>query len=94
MNFTLIIVVLIIILAAIHGFKKGMLKEVSGLISWAITLFVMSLVIMLYTSFCANQSKNTVFTIIILVAVAVVYSVIKMILKPIKLVGARLKVGF
>ena len=85
MNFTLIIVALIIILAAVHGFKKGMTEEVSGLISWAVTLFVMSLVIMLYTSFRANESKNTIFTIIILVVVAIVYSVIKIFLKPIKL---------
>ena len=87
MNFTLIIVTLIIILTAVHGFKKGMAKEVSGLISWAVTLFVMSLVIMLYTSFHANESKNTVFTIIILAAVVIVYSIIKMFLGPVKLVA-------
>ena len=86
MNITLIIVALIIILTAVHGFKKGMTKEVSGLISWAVTLFVMSLVIMLYTSFHASESKNTIFTIIILAAVVIVYSIIKMFLKPIKLV--------
>ena len=86
MNFTLIIVVLIIILSTVHGFKKGMTKELSGLISWAVTLFVMSLMIMLYTSFHANQNKNIVFTIIILAVVAIIYSAIKMFLKPIKLV--------
>mgnify|MGYP003309156691 CR=1 FL=1 len=87
MNFTLIIVTLIIILTAVHGFKKGMTKEVSGLISWTVTLFVMSLVIMLYTSFHANESKNAVFTIIILAAVVIVYFIIKMFLKPMKLVA-------
>lgn len=86
MNFTLIIVCLIIVLAAIHGFKKGMTKEVSGLISWAVTLFVMSLVIMLYTSFHANEGKNTIFSIIILVAVVLIYSIIRFFLKPVKLV--------
>ena len=87
MNFTLIIVTLIIILTAVHGFKKGMTKEVSGLISWTVTLFVMSLIIMLYTSFHANESKNAVFTIIILAAVVIVYFIIKMFLKPMKLVA-------
>ena len=86
MNITLIIVALIIILAAVHGYKKGMTKEVSGLLSWTVTLFVMSLIIMLYTSFYASESKNTIFTIIILGIVAIVYFVIKMFLKPIKLV--------
>ncbi len=87
MNYTLIIVFLIIVLAAIHGFKKGMTKEISGLISWAVTLFVMSLIIMLYTSFNANEGKNTIFTIIILAAVAIVYSIIKLFFKPVKLVS-------
>lgn len=87
MNLTLIIVFLIFILAMIHGFKKGMTKEISGLISWAVTLFVMSLVIMLYTSFRANESKNMVFTMIILVTVAAVNGIIRLFLKPIKLVA-------
>jgi len=86
MNLTLIIVFLIFILTMVHGFKKGMTKEISGLISWAVTLFVMSLVIMLYSSFRANESKNMVVTIIILAAVAVVNGVIRLFLKPIKLV--------
>lgn len=86
MNFTLIIVILIFILAIVHGFKKGMTKEISGLISWAVTLFVMSLVIMLYTSFRANESINVIFTIIILMVVAGVNGMIRLFLKPIKLV--------
>ena len=86
MNFTIIIVFLIFLLTIVHGFKKGMIKKISGLVSWAVTLFVMSLVIMLYTSFRANESKNMVFTIILLVAVAVVNGVIRLFLKPIKLV--------
>ena len=87
MNFTLIIVFLIIIVAAAHGFKKGMTKEVSGLISWAVTLFVMSLIIMLYTSLNANESKNIVFTIVILAMVVMIYSAIRFFLKPVKLVA-------
>ena len=86
MNFTLIIVVLIIIMAAVHGYKKGITKELSGLISWAVTLFVMSLIIMLYTSFNANESKNIIFIIIILAAVVIIYSIIRLFLKPVKLV--------
>lgn len=91
MNFTLIIVLLIFILAMVHGFKKGMMKEVSGLISWIVTLFVISLIVMLYTSFRDNESKNMIFTIILLLAVAVVNGVIRLFLKPVKL-AAKLPV--
>lgn len=85
MHFTLVIVFLIFVLTMVHGFKKGMTKEISGLISWIVTLFVMSLVIMLYTSFRANESKNIIFTIVILGIVALVNGIIRLFLKPIKL---------
>ena len=85
MNVTLITVLLIFVLAMVHGFKKGMMKEISGLISWIVTLFVISLIVMLYTSFRANESKNMVYTIFLLLAVAVVNGVIRFFLKPVKL---------
>ncbi|MBR4983368.1 MAG: CvpA family protein [Lachnospiraceae bacterium] len=87
MNFTLIIVFLIIIFAAVHGYKKGITKELSGLISWAVTLFVIALVIMLYTSFHNNDGKNTVFTVIVLVVIAAIYSVVRFILIPAKFIA-------
>lgn len=87
MNYTLIIVLLIIILTTIHGFRKGFTKEISGLISWTITLFVMSLIIMIYTSFNNNEGKNTIVSIIILVAVEMIYSVVRIILNSAKFIS-------
>ena len=87
MNFTLIIVLLILILAAVHGYKKGITKELSGLISWAVTLFVIALVIMLYTSFQNNEGRNTIFTIILLIIVGMIYSVVRFVLKPAKFIA-------
>ena len=87
MNITLIIVLLIIIIASVHGFKKGITKELSSLISWVVTLFVMSLVIMLYTSFNNNETKNTIFTVIILAVVGIIYSVVRFVLKPAKFIA-------
>ena len=84
---TLLIVFFIIILAMIHGFKKGFTKEISSLISWAVTLFVIALVIMLYTSFHNNDGKNTVFTVIVLVVIAAIYSVVRFILIPAKFIA-------
>lgn len=87
MNFTLIIVLLILILAAVHGYKKGITKELSGLISWAVTLFVMALIIMLYTSFQNNEGRNTIFTVILLIIVGMIYSVVRFVLKPAKFIA-------
>ena len=71
----------------IHGYKKGLTKELSSLISWAVTLFVMTLVIMLYTSFSASEGKNMILTIVVLVITGVVYSVIKFVFKPAKIIA-------
>ena len=87
MNLTLLVVALIIVLAMIHGFKKGLTKEISSLISWAVTLFVMSLVIMLITSFRASQGKNMMITIVILVITGMVYSIVKFVFKPAKVIA-------
>lgn len=87
MNITLIIVFLIIIGKAYFGFKKGMTKEISGLISWILILFIMSIVIMLYTSFFANEAGNTIFSVIILVAIAILSGIIRLVLKPVKLIS-------
>ena len=87
MNITLIIVLLIVIISSVHGFKKGITKELSSLISWVVTLFVMSLVIMLYTSFNNSETKNTIFTVIILAVVGIIYSVVRFVLKPAKFIA-------
>lgn len=84
---TLLIVFFIIILAMIHGFKKGFTKEISSLISWAVTLFVMTLVIMLYTSFSASEGKNMIMTTVMLVVTGIIYSIIKFVFKPAKIIA-------
>ena len=84
MNITLLLIIFIFILAIVHGFKKGFTKEISALISWAVTLFVMSLIIMLYSSFRSSEGKNIIFTIIFLIATSVIYALIRFVFKPAK----------
>ena len=87
MNLTLIIFFALIVLMAWKGFKKGATKELTNLISWTVTLFVMSLVIMLYTSLTSKETRNSVYTIIILIAVSIVYGVVKIFLKSVKILS-------
>ena len=87
MNITLIIVILLMIGKAISGFRKGMVKQITGLIAWTVTLFVMSVIIMLYTSFYANEARNTIYSILILIAVGFVYGIIRFVLKSAKLIS-------
>ena len=85
MNITILLILCIFLLSIVHGYKKGFTKEISGLVSWTVTLFVVSLVIMLYSSFSDGESKNVIYTIIFLAVTGVIYSAIKFIFKPAKI---------
>lgn len=87
MNITLIGFIILMLAMVSRGFKKGMVKEITGLISLAVTLFVVSLIIMLYTSFHAEETENMIVTVIILVVVSLIYSLVKIFLKSAKLLS-------
>ncbi|MCI5585476.1 MAG: CvpA family protein [Lachnospiraceae bacterium] len=87
MNITLIIVFLILILFCLRGCHRGMTKEISGLIAWAVTLFVISLIIMLYSSLKTSETRNTIYSIIILVLIGFIYGVVRFILKSAKFIS-------
>lgn len=87
MNVTLIGFIILMLAMVSRGFKKGMVKEITGLISLAVTLFVVSLIIMLYTSFHAEETENMLVTVIILVVVSLIYSLVKIFLKSAKLLS-------
>lgn len=87
MNVTLIGFIILMLAMVSRGFKKGMVKEITGLISLAVTLFVVSLIIMLYTSFHAEETENMIVTVIILVVVSLIYSLVKIFLKSAKLLS-------
>ena len=86
-NITLIIAIFLIILMGIKGYRRGMTKEISGCISLAVTLFVVTLIIMLFGSVIKSQTRNVVYTILILLAIALIYSIVKIILKSAKLLS-------
>ena len=74
MNYTLVGVIVIFIVTMNNGFKKGMVQEISGLISWIVTLFVMPLLVMLYTSIHQAQSKHVLVTILVLLTISFNFS--------------------
>ncbi len=55
----------------IAGLRKGFAKELRKLLSLVIALFVLSLVIMIYTSFQARNTKNVVLSVVFLLIAGV-----------------------
>lgn len=69
MNILLIIVILIAIWRGYAGLKKGVVNEVRMLFSLVLTMLVIALAILLYTSVKENNTRNIVlFVIAILIA--------------------------
>ena len=69
MNILLIIVILIALWRGYAGLKKGVVNEVRMLFSLVLTMLVIALAILLYTSVKENNTRNIVlFVIAILIA--------------------------
>lgn len=87
MNYTFIVVILIFVLNLIRGFRKGMAKEISNLIALFVSFCVLSLCIMLFSSFKAGETTNTFYSIVLLVVLGIVYGIIKILLKSAKAIS-------
>lgn len=87
MNITLILVIIIFILKITGGYKRGMAKEISGLVALVMTLLTLALVIMLFSSFEAGETTNTFYSLLLLVILGIVYGVVKLLLKSARAVS-------
>ncbi len=86
-NITLICSVLLVLFMVTHGYKRGMAKELSGLIALLAGLVVLALTIMLSTSFSAGEMTNTIYTLILFVAFGMAYGMVKFVLRSAKIVS-------
>ena len=84
LNITLIVAGIIALFEVIKGFKRGMVKEISGFIALVITLFVGALLIMLISSYQDGETKNTIIAAILLVMIGLVYGIVNFVLKSVK----------
>ena len=88
LNITLLAVVVLIVWMMVRGFKKGMAKELSGLVALFAAFVVLALGIMLVSSFSQGEMTNTVYSIIILVLFGLAYGIAKLILRSAKAVSS------
>jgi len=86
-NITLLGVIVLTLFLVIHGYKKGMTREISGLAALFAGLFVLAIAIMLISSFSAGEMTNTVYSIILLVLFGAAYGIVKFLLRSAKAVS-------
>ena len=86
-NITLLCVMVLTLFLIVHGYKKGMTREISGLVALFAGLFVIAIAIMLTTSFSAGEMTNTVYSVILLVLFGAAYGIVKFLLRSAKAVS-------
>ena len=86
-NITLIGVILLAVYLMSRGYRKGLTREVSGLVALAVAFFVLALVYMLYSSFQAGEVTNVVYSVIFLILSGAVYGVVKFFLNSAKMLS-------
>lgn len=91
MNILLIIVLLFALWRGYAGLKKGMVDEVRMLLSLILTMFVLSLAILLYTSVKENDTKNIILFVIAILITGLVAHLVSLIFKSLSAI-ARLPV--
>lgn len=86
MNLTSIIILIVLLGMAVRGWKMGMTKQISGIAALAAAFVMLALGIMLVTSYQNKEVTNTVYSVIFLVVLGLVYGIVKFLLRSIKMV--------
>ena len=88
LNLTLLAVVILMVWMMIRGFKKGMAKELSGLVALFAAFVVLALGLMLVSSFSQGEMTNTLYSVILLVLFGLAYGIVKFILRSAKAISS------
>lgn len=94
MNILLLIVVLFALWRGYAGLKKGMVDEIRMLLSLVITLFVLSLAILLYTSVREGDTRNIVLSVIAIVITGIVARLVNLIFKSLSAIAGLPIISF
>jgi len=88
LNVTLLAVIVLALWMMIRGYKKGMTKELSGLVALFAAFVVLALAIMLVSSFKQGEMTNTLYSVVLLVVFGLAYGIVKFILRSAKAVSS------
>lgn len=81
MNVLVLILIVLALWRGLHGMKRGMVDEVGLLISLVISLFVLSVGILLYTSIKEKNTENIVISVIVLLITGIAVKLINLFVK-------------
>lgn len=94
LNITLIAFIILMILGMVKGYQKGLVKGIGDLIALIVTVFMLAIISMIASSFNAGNTRNTVYSVVLLVALGTIYGIIKRLFKSLKAVTNLPFIGF
>lgn len=87
MNILLIILLVIMIWRIAVGAKRGMVKELIGLVNLIVVSLILTLAFMAYRAYVAGNLVSILPMVIAIVILSIVYAIIKLVFSPAKLVA-------
>ncbi len=81
MNLLLIVLIVLVLWRGWHGMRNGLVEEAGGLLLMVITLFVLSLGILLYTSIKAGNTKNIILSVIVMIVTGLAVKLLRLVIK-------------
>lgn len=87
MNILLFVFVALVLWRGLRGMKLGLVDEAGRLLSLVITLFVLSLAILLYTSVKANDTRNIVLSVAMIIITGIVVRLVRMVVKSLSAIA-------
>lgn len=87
MNVLLIVLVILAVWRGVRGMKIGLVDEVGHLLTLVISLFVISLGILLYTSIKSNDTKNIVLSVIMLILTGLAARLVNLVMKSLSTIA-------
>lgn len=87
MNILLIVLILLAVWRGWHGLKKGLVGEAGWLLSLLISLFILSLAILLYTSVRQQDTKNIVLSVLMILATGLAARLLGMLIKTLSAIA-------
>ncbi len=94
MNLLVIIFIAFALWRALRGFKNGFAKEVNSLVSLFMALVVLSMALLLFASVMEKNTKTIIISVVLLVAVSMVYRLIGVLMKSLETIAKLPVINF
>lgn len=87
MNILLIVLAVLAVWRGIRGMKIGLVDEIGHLVTLVISLFVISLGILLYTSIKSSDTKNIVLSVIMIILTGLAARLVNLVMKSLSTIA-------